>query len=185
MANPLFSVTVNGTTEWTGAGAEHAGEIYGSFCQTRPTAAIELLDGEGRRQSYRAGGRPPAPLCERLASAIGARQNCIAAHNLEWRDRHQSRIEALAQHELPRGSGVDSGCKVDLDRSTADRIVITTAFHHMDENGYYDGWTEHTITVKPSFIGRFSLKISGRDRNGIKEYLSDLFYHALSVEGVD
>lgn len=44
----------------------------------------------------------------------------------------------------------------------------------MNECGYYDGWTAHTITVTPSFSG-FNLLISGRDRNDIKAYIRDTF----------
>lgn len=77
-------------------------------------------------------------------------------------------------NKLPSGSGLDTGVKLDLDRSSAEKLVFDTEFHHLNENGYYDGWTQHTVTVTPSFDG-FNLKISGRDRNGIKDYLYDLF----------
>jgi hypothetical protein len=50
----------------------------------------------------------------------------------------------------------------------------------MDDGGGYDGWTEHTITVTPSFRG-FDLTISGRDRNDIKDYLHQTFDHVLSA----
>lgn len=50
----------------------------------------------------------------------------------------------------------------------------------MNDAGYYDGWTEHTITVTPAFIGGFELSISGRNRNDIKDYISEVFNQALS-----
>jgi len=52
----------------------------------------------------------------------------------------------------------------------------------MNEHGFYDGWTEHRITVKPSLAFGFELTISGRDRNEIKDYLSDVFYLWLREE---
>jgi hypothetical protein len=52
----------------------------------------------------------------------------------------------------------------------------------MNDGGFYDGWTEHTITVTPSFIGSMNIKISGRDRNQIKDYLHDVFSTALTEE---
>jgi hypothetical protein len=82
---------------------------------------------------------------------------------------------------LPSGSGIDSGTKIDLDKSHAEKIIFYFGFHHMDENGFYDGWTEHTLVVTPSFTG-INLRIGGRDRNQIKEYLYDTYDYALTCE---
>lgn len=60
--------------------------------------------------------------------------------------------------------------------------MFDVAFHHMNESGYYDGWTGHTITVKASLSHKFTLTISGRDRNGIKEYLHDTYNSWLDEE---
>jgi hypothetical protein len=57
--------------------------------------------------------------------------------------------------------------------------VLETAFHHMTEYGYYDGWTEHTVRVYPEFDG-FRMTISGRNRNDIKDYIYDTFHDCLS-----
>lgn len=91
-------------------------------------------------------------------------------------------IEAYVQKHAPRGSGFDSGTKIDLDRSRADRLVFNTAFHHMNEHGYYDGWTEHTVTVRPTFGTTPEVRISGRNRNGIKDYIADTFYLWLTTK---
>jgi len=45
----------------------------------------------------------------------------------------------------------------------------------MNENGYYDGWTDHVIHVTPSLTQGFSLRITGTNRNGIKDYLVDIY----------
>jgi hypothetical protein len=121
-------------------------------------------------------------LVESLASKVDARLRCIEAGNAEWEVRHKENADKLVRDYLPRGSGFDSGTTLDWDASRSNKIVFRTSFHHMDEHGYYDGWTEHVVTVRPSFIGRFSLKINGRDRNGIKDYIADGFHHALSQE---
>jgi hypothetical protein len=73
----------------------------------------------------------------------------------------------------PSGSGFDAGTQVNEDRS--DILLFTTAYHHMDEDGFYDGWTEHTVRVKPSLAWGFDLTVSGRDRNDIKDYIADVF----------
>lgn len=71
------------------------------------------------------------------------------------------------------------------EESKKDRIVFDFSFHHMDENGYYDGWTEYKLVITPSLTDGFDYKITGRDRNRIKEYLydvfSDVFYYDVSV----
>jgi hypothetical protein len=52
----------------------------------------------------------------------------------------------------------------------------------MDDVGYYDGWTEHTLTVRPSLAFGIDLKFSGRNRNQIKDYLHEVFHEALTHE---
>ena len=52
----------------------------------------------------------------------------------------------------------------------------------MNENGYYDGWTEHTVTVTPSLQHAFSLRISGRNRNDIKDMMHESFNYALRTD---
>ena len=81
--------------------------------------------------------------------------------------------------EAPSGSGIDTGTELDLEATNENRIVFTCGFHHMDENGCYDGWTEHKILIKPTFAG-FDIRVTGRDRNQIKEYLADEFHNWLS-----
>lgn len=51
----------------------------------------------------------------------------------------------------------------------------------MNENGYYDGWTEHTVTVVPTFDG-VDIRIGGRNRNDIKEYMHQTFDQALRTD---
>jgi hypothetical protein len=88
-------------------------------------------------------------------------------------------LHRLAKECLPSGSGFDAGTTIDLDRSTVHRLVFRTSFHHMDESGFYDGWTEHVVRVRPTFDGGFDITISGRDRNRIKEYIHDSIHAAL------
>jgi len=98
------------------------------------------------------------------------------------RDWAEERLALIERKYLPSGSGIDAGCKVLVEESNENRLVIKTAFHHMNEVGYYDGWTHHKIIVTPSLIHGFDLRITGRDKNGIKEYLGQLFDHVLEQE---
>ena len=100
----------------------------------------------------------------------------------EWKDRHEDLIESLVKQHLPHGSGFDCGTKIDLDASHADKLVFTTEFHHMNENGYYDGWTAHTVTVTPSLARAFNLRISGRNRNDIKDMMYQDFDYSLRTD---
>ncbi len=116
-------------------------------------------------------------LIECIASAVDAYKNCVKMGNKEWENKHIETIKYL-QDELPHGSGIDSGTKIDVDKCKSDRIVLTTSYHHMDENGFYSGWTDHIIRVYPSFDG-IRMTISGPDRNQIKEYLHECYYWCL------
>lgn len=97
-----------------------------------------------------------------------------------WFGEHRKTIERLVAEYMPSGSGFDDGTRFDFDKSTPDKLVLNTAFHHMTE-GMYDGWTEHTVTVKPSFTGTL-IRISGPNRNEIKDYIQEAFDHALTQE---
>jgi len=91
-------------------------------------------------------------------------------------------IRALVNAHMPSGSGVDNGTSIDLEKSTTSKLVFHTSFHHMNERGFYDGWTDHTITVRPSLEFGLILKVSGSNRNDINSYLGDLFYECLTID---
>lgn len=104
--------------------------------------------------------------------------------NAQWGPITRKRLDQLV-NMLPSGSGIDCGTK--LVSASATKIVLECSFHHMDEHGYYDGWTEHRITIRPTFDS-MDISISGRNRNGIREYLHEIYSLALSekiVETVD
>ena len=115
---------------------------------------------------------------QRISSLIDAYIRNIETGNTEWELKHKASIDALLE-EFPSGSGFDNGTKLDFQKSTPENLIFYTSFHHMNENGYYDGWTEHTITIKPSLQFGYRLVISGKDRNDIKEYIHETFSFAL------
>ena len=119
-----------------------------------------------------------------IASSVDARLNCLAdeartGKEHDWTAKHEATVTRLVYDFMPSGSGIDSGVKIDLDKSTGDKLVFHFGYHHMNDSGMYDGRTEHTVTVKPSLAFGFMLSISGPNRNQIKEYLHDLFSTAL------
>lgn len=128
------------------------------------------------------------PLYVRLARTVQAMENCrnprfgSSPNTAEWLAKHTARALKLAHDALPSGSGIDAGCALDVERSTSEKLVFHTSFHHMDENGFYGGWTEHTVTVRASLTSAIDIRISGRNRNDVKDYLHDVFMEALCAE---
>lgn len=115
----------------------------------------------------------------KLYQAIVQNHRLEGNPELSGSDAVLGRAERI-QRLLPRGSGLDMGTKI---VSATDRqIVLTTAFHHMDEHGYYAGWTDHTIRVRPSLLYDVVLTISGPNRNQIKDYLHEVFSYVLCAE---
>jgi hypothetical protein len=110
-----------------------------------------------------------------VAQTFNAYNNCIKSGNKEWEDRHANNLEDLVKKYLPRGSGFDNGTKFNWDESKDNKLVFDTAFHHMNENGYYDGWSEHKIIITPDLMNDFNVKITGKNRNNIKEYIYSRF----------
>lgn len=121
------------------------------------------------------------PLYRLLAQTAMAYHNCLGRgeSHADWTHNHRTLLEKLVREHMPSGSGVDDGTKIDLEKSTGEKLVFITWFHHMNEAGYYTKWTDHVVTVTPSLAFDITLKISGFDYNGIKDYLGDLFYSAL------
>jgi hypothetical protein len=106
------------------------------------------------------------------------------ARAADWRTRNhnaaQDRIDELMQH-APSGSGFDAGTQLDED-STEEKLIFNTSFHHMDEGGGYDGWTDHKVRVTPSLSQDVRIAVTGRNRNYIKEYIHETFMDWLTED---
>lgn len=117
-------------------------------------------------------------LASDIVNTLVARKNCEKSGNVEWREKWADRLDSLVS-ELPSGGGFDAGTTLDEDKSGPTRLVFQTSFHHMNDGGMYDGWTEHTVTVVPTFTG-LDVKVSGANRNDIKDYIAEVFVSLLS-----
>ncbi len=84
-------------------------------------------------------------LYQKLASTIAAIENCKRSGNTEWLDKHEDTLKALMD-QMPSGSGFDNGTTLS-DKSTCEKLIFETNFHHMEDGGGYDGWSDHTVTV--------------------------------------
>lgn len=122
------------------------------------------------------------PLYLTLAECTAARNRCAKNGNQFgwWVEKWNSQIRSLVSL-LPSGSGIDAGTTVaDI---TDDRIVMHCSFHHMNDQGVYDGWTEHTIRVTPGW-GGITVKVSGSNRNEILDHLHEVYHTALTTHVV-
>ncbi len=119
---------------------------------------------------------PPKSLAATLAECTAAHARSIHSGNTEWRAIYAARLASL-RDLLPSGSGVDSGTR---NVSVTDaRITMEVDYHHMTE-GMYDGWTHHKVTVRPAWDD-ITITVSGPNRNDIRDYLGELYYHVLSM----
>lgn len=118
-------------------------------------------------------------LYQKIASCVDARLRCIENNNTLWEEKHFSQIWMLVKAHMPSGSGVDCGTKINLDKSTGDKLYFTFEYHHMDENGMYCGWTSHKVVVTPSLIHGINIRITGKSDD--REYFYDIFANALET----
>jgi hypothetical protein len=122
------------------------------------------------------------PLYSAIAALLATIERCKSSGSREWADHHQDSLDALLKEHLPSGSGIDNGTQLVTAVCKANRLVFQCDFHHMNEHGYYDGWTHHRVIVSPSLELGAVLKVLGRNRNGIKEYLHDVFHQVMFVQ---
>lgn len=120
---------------------------------------------------------------KKLAQTIAARNNCLKRDDDSaetWAGKHQDTIDDIMKN-APSGSGFDSGTTI-INSHIDNNLIFKTSFHHMNDGGYYDGWTEHIVKVLPDLQFDFILKISGKNRNDIKNYIYSEFEQWLNSE---
>lgn len=115
-----------------------------------------------------------------LATRVTAMANCLKSSNEHWYGSHAIVIDEIMKTG-PTGSGIDTRIQFLHDKSKTDRLVLAFGFHHMSESGFYEGWTDHELIITPSLQFGFVMRITGRNRNYVKEYLYDLFTNWLSA----
>lgn len=121
-------------------------------------------------------------LYQAYASALLTIKNCENTGKPFPTDM-QMRINKLNEL-MPHGSGLDGGSETRLLRndSSSEKLVFPADFHHMNEHGFYDRWSYHRVIVTPSLLFGIILKVTGRDRNDIKDHIYQVFYDALMQE---
>jgi len=117
-----------------------------------------------------------------IAKALKAYQNCAAAGMYLMAEEWKRYIKWAVKEYAPKGSGFDDGTRFDIEASEEDKLIFGTAYHHMNDAGYYVGWTEHTVIVTPSFIYGVDVRVTGRNHNDIKDYIYDTFYSLRDIQ---
>lgn len=51
-------------------------------------------------------------------------ENCKRSGNTEWQEKHQDRIQEIISDYMPSGAGWDSGTRLDMERSTPNKLVF-------------------------------------------------------------
>ena len=79
-------------------------------------------------------------------------------------------MEDLVKNYLPSGSGFDGDISID-EKSTDEKIIIHVEYHHMDINGFYDGWSTFKVIITASMAYNYSMQVKGE--SVVRKY----FYH--------
>lgn len=120
-------------------------------------------------------------LYEAIARCVASQSRAIRSGNPVHLSFQRDRLAKLCRDHLPSGSGIDNGSKLSHE-STPNRLIFSADFHHMNDGGMYDGWTSHSVVITPDLGMRFNVRVTGRDRNGIKDYLADTFAHCMNTD---
>ena len=98
--------------------------------------------------------------------------NVAQALSMALQCENEDRVKEIMQG-APYGSGFDANTALD-DKSTPKKLIFNTSYHHMNDAGYYIGWTHHKVIITPSF-GGMDIKVTGKNYNNIKDYIEDVF----------
>lgn len=110
------------------------------------------------------------------------------AYRLQYEQKHGTAekaeeiydcLTAFIEDTAPSGSGFDCGTK--LISVTPQKLVLNTDFHHLNDDGFYDGWTHHKVIITAAFDS-YDMRITGHNKNNIKEYIGDVFTEWLGTK---
>ncbi len=120
-------------------------------------------------------------LYQSIADAFQAWKSCKTSGKAGWEYVWNEVIDNYV-NQLPHGSGIDGTTVLDRNKSNDSRLVFTIEYHCMNTDGYYDGWITYTIVVRPSLSIGMYVTVKGRDYNGSRDYLAEVFDAAFNQE---
>ena len=109
----------------------------------------------------------------------------------EYVSSKEKQLRDLILNYLPSGSGFDGNINIDK-KSTDKKIILHVEYHHMNDNGFYDGWSTFKIIITPSLAYDYSMQVKGETvvkkyfYDGVfKNYIIDTFIPYLDKEMED
>lgn len=89
--------------------------------------------------------------------------------------------DELVREHMPDLAWANKDTKLLWQESTPQALVFETLVHHGE--GFLE-WVTHKVIVRPSLIGDngFVVKVFGKDKAGIQEFVIDRFHELLSKE---
>lgn len=120
-------------------------------------------------------------LYQKISNLMYQREN---SGDYTWTSDEAEKIENIIKNHFPHGGGFDGQTWIDLDKSKTEKLVFFTEYHHLTENGYYDGWSTLKIVVKPSLRYGFDFKLTGikRKYRFDRDYFEDVINELLNCE---
>jgi hypothetical protein len=93
----------------------------------------------------------------------------------KWESIAWNRLKNIEDNYLMSGSGFDAGTCILEAQSSSKKIVLHSSFHHMNENGMYDGWSEFDIIITPVLTSTgYDVRIVKKDI--LRKYRWDIDY---------
>ena len=120
----------------------------------------------------------PMPLYQAIARKCNAWRNCHHSRNDVWKHKHQRALYIWEDVYLPKGSGFDAGTKIQPSMGYDGCEVLTSSYHHMDENGHYSHWSSFEVKILPDLQFGFRLEfkiLSGDVSESDLEYFHEIF----------
>lgn len=121
------------------------------------------------------------PLYTVIAETISAMEACKPGS--EWYVKHSQLLADIERDLLPSGSGFDRGTKIIEEswKGFTGGFQLHTSFHHMNDHGYYIGWSDHTVVIKPCLLSGIDCRVTGRNMRDIKDHIGESVFHCLTA----
>jgi hypothetical protein len=115
-------------------------------------------------------------VADRLGKLIAWTQSGISDGS---RAQFEKCIDKVMLHAPSPSRGYNCGI-TRLDASSKpDRLVFVVPFLRYDSNGFVLGWRDYRVIATPRFFD-ISVRVTGREWQGTKQYLKETFYNWLS-----
>lgn len=124
---------------------------------------------------------------KRIAQLTNVIDHCLNSNSDTWFEScniHEDKLDKIINDIFPSGSGFDGGTTIDYRKCIKNRIVIDSAYHHMDHNGYYANWEHFEIIITPNLAHDYDIRLKSKGRwnrkyNYTKEYILEMFVNCL------